>query len=265
MELLVFSAGRAKLDLQHTVDALLRGGAVASVVVQEAQKALYKAALPGVRLVVLPKSVTPTLPAARAWVAAQARKRKDDKKVLMLDDDLSFAVRRKDDPTKFKNAAPADIQRMLTAIDKALDKYAHVGLCSREGGNRVTTNQEATRMSRVLAYNFATVPADVQFDRVLLPEDFDVTLQMLYRGLPNLVLAGWCHNQPGSNTAGGCSEYRTIAVHNEAMQHFGTLHPQVVKIVEKQTKTSWGGQARLDAHVQWKKALAMGRDKSCPF
>lgn len=253
MKILIFSAGRARDSLQHTLSELI--GQDVWLVVQHGEAAAYKKIWS--QLYSLPRGTPRTLPAARAWVAEAFA----GQKVLMLDDDLSFAERRKDDPTKFAKTSLASIKKMLAAIEKKLDKYAHVGLCSREGGNRVTTDQEATRMSRVLAYNLALVPKDVQFDRVLLPEDFDVTLQLLYKGLPNLVLAGWCHNQPGSNTAGGCSVYRTIEVHNAAMLKFGALHPDTVKIVEKQTKTSWGGLPRLDAHVQWKKALAIGRAK----
>lgn len=253
MEILIFSAGRSERQITLEQIAALHP----RIVVQAEQAKEYEQHGFGAYLLKLPPTTPKTLPAARAWAARKYA----GQKVLMLDDDLTFAERRRDDPTKFLTASPSSCRKMITAIEKALDKFAHVGVCSREGGNRVTTDQQATRMSRVLAYNLATVPKDVQFDRVLLPEDFDVTLQLLYHGLPNLVLSGWCHNQPGSNTDGGCSVYRTIDVHNEAMVAFGKLHPGIVKIVEKQTKTSWGGQARLDAVVQWKKALEMGRGK----
>lgn len=255
MEVYIFTAGRASVRLQHTLRELANH-CTPVLVVQDREANEYIARFK--RVFVLPSDVPNTLPAARQYIARVHAKPKRQPKILMLDDDLSFAERRKDDLTKFQAADGDSISRMLAQIERSLDRFAHVGLCSREGGNRFTENQLATRMSRVLAYNLAMVPKDVKFDRVLLPEDFDVTLQLLYRNFPNLVLAGWCHNQPGSNTAGGCSTYRTIEVHNEWMRRFGELHPKTVKIVEKQTKTSWGGEARLDAFVQWKKALAMG-------
>ena len=32
------------------------------------------------------------------------------------------------------------------------------------------------------------------------------------------------------------------------------LHPDFVKVVEKYTKTSWGGGIRTDVRIAWKKA-----------
>jgi hypothetical protein len=42
------------------------------------------------------------------------------------------------------------------------------------------------------------------------------------------------------------------------MIHFGTLHPNIVSVVEKTTKTAWGGGTRMDVIIQWKKALGKG-------
>jgi hypothetical protein len=37
------------------------------------------------------------------------------------------------------------------------------------------------------------------------------------------------------------------------------LHPAFVKVVEKATKTSWGGETRTDVQVSWKKAYASAK------
>lgn len=190
----------------------------------------------------------------RQWIIDHHDKTQQSRFLVMMDDDLTFARRRADDPTKFVPAmATSDF---LGQIQEALENYAHVGVMSREGANRQTQNQEATRMTRVLAYDVAAYKElGIRFDRLAFKTDFDVTLQFLEKGRPNLVLAAWVHDQAGSNASGGCSSTRDEVALVKAAEELHQLHPETVKVVQKTTKTAWGGGTRTDVVIQWKKAL----------
>lgn len=221
-----------------------------TLVVRKDEKKQYAAHHPTMKIAVAPAGIGPT----RDWIIANAT----DPKVLMLDDDLGFYARRKDDPTKFEDMQSGGVDDMLKWVERGLDDYVHLGICPREGGNRVTVDQVNTRLLRMLGYR-----ADVlrkmpfKFSDMRLQEDFYITLSLLQAGYPNIMLSQWCHNQAvGSNAPGGCSTYRTIEVHNKSAQELAAKFPEYVRVVHKQTKTAWGGKARLDCVISWKKAYA---------
>lgn len=227
-----------------------------TLVVQHRERHLYA----GYPILVLPSEIQ-TLPPARQWIV-DTYKRSWPKKCIMMDDDLRFDVRRKDDAIKFVPAKPDDIEHMFAAVVRALDTYAHVGVCSREGGNRETTDQICARMCRILAYDVRILRKNkIRMDRTVAKEDFDTTLQLLRLGYPNIVLAAWVHGQGGSNMRGGCSTYRTIELQNAESQLLARLHPEFVKTVQKTTKTAWGGATRTDVIVQWKRAYESSQQK----
>ncbi len=221
-----------------------------TLVVQKREAHLYD----NYPILVLPASIQ-TISPARQYIMKVAETF-GHKKVVMLDDDLRFDWRRMDDGGKFLVATDKQVEDLFKTIEKKLDKYAHVGVLSREGGNRILTETvECTRMMRVLAYCVETYHKEkIKFDRLPLQEDFDVTLQLLKKGYPNLVLCGWVNGQGSSGAKGGCSHFRTIELHNENAKKLAEFHAPFVKVVEKQTKGAWGGKARLDVMVQWKKA-----------
>lgn len=186
------------------------------------------------------------------------------KHFLMLDDDLDFAVRRTDDPTKFSRATDEDIHKMVEEINASLAYgYKLVGIAAREGANYDTSPFKiASRQLRVHGIDTEFFrKADIRFDRIPFMEDFDVTLQLLELGYPNKVLNNWVHNQRGgSNAPGGCSVTRTLEAHNEAAKQLKNLHPRFVRIVEKESG-NWGG-ARLDVNIAWKKAYMSSQTAS---
>jgi len=191
--------------------------------------------------------------AVRQWIID----RHDGEKLVMLDDDLKFATRRQDDPTKFLPATPTDVARMFRALEDHLDAYTHASICTREGGNRKLNGYEYdTRMLRVLGYNVPKFrKAKVKYDRVPVMEDFDVTLQLLRAGHRNIVLCSWVQDQGSSNAAGGCSTYRTMEVQRQGAEKLKALHPEFVTIVTKPPiKSGWNQQERTDVVIQWKKA-----------
>lgn len=183
--------------------------------------------------------------------------------IIMFDDDLDFAVRRADEPTKFLPANGRDMINMVDTIRQSLyEGYLMVGVSGREGANYDTSQfKEASRQLRVHAINVHKFrKLGIRFDRLPFMEDFDATLQLLEKGYPNRVLNGWVHNQRGgSNAAGGCSETRTLERHNEAAAALQSMHPKFVRLVQKESG-NWGG-ARTDVNIQWKKAYEYGKSQ----
>lgn len=188
----------------------------------------------------------------RQWIITQH----SGDKLAMLDDDIRFDVRRTDEPTKFKPATETDIDAMFKELERVLGKYTHAGVTAREGGNRhVVEYMESTRMLRLLAYNVTKFKGlGARYNRLPVMEDFDVTLQLLRKGHPNIVLNRWVQGQGMSGAVGGCSTYRTMEVQKQGAEGLKKLHPDYVKLVEKTTKNAWGGGTRTDVVISWKKA-----------
>jgi hypothetical protein len=189
-------------------------------------------------------------------------------KLIMMDDDLEFAVRRTDEPTKFNDSYPEDVEQMLNALYVTLDGVAHTSVSPREGANRDTdTFCFNTRMMRVLGYNTKVlVDEHILFKPYTFMCDFGVTLELLTRGYDGIVLNSWVNNQAGSDTTGGCSTQRTPELQAGAAYYLKERFPQFVTVVEKETKTSWGGGVRTDVRVQWKQARASaGKDSKPPL
>jgi hypothetical protein len=113
---------------------------------------------------------------------------------------------------------------------------------------------ENGRVNGALGLNTALLKKlEVKF-RMRLMEDFDLILQVLTKGHRVLTYSKIVYEQVGSNTAGGCSIFRTKELQEEAAKELHKAFPEFVKLVEKKTKHSWQGQSRLDVVVQWKKA-----------
>jgi hypothetical protein len=219
------------------------------LVVQEKEQHHYQSFKDYV--VVLPSHIS-TLSPTRQWIFENA----ETNKFVMMDDDLTFAYRKKDTGVQLHKASMENVLEMFHVLEISLDSYTHVGVSAREGNNRVnSSNKEIARMMRILAYDKQKVlEVGGRFDRIDTKQDFDITLQLLRRGHKNLVLYDFAHNQPGSNNTGGCSVYRDSEMMNRCSHELEELHPEFVKVVEKTTKTSWGGGVRTDVRIAWKKA-----------
>ena len=182
----------------------------------------------------------------------------DTDKLIILDDDLVFARRREDDPTKFRPCSAEDLEQMWTTCFLALDHYAHGGIATREGGNRDTSDYKFnTRAIRGHIFRTDVLrEAGVKLNETKFMSDFDTTLQLLEKGYSNVVINEWVTNQAGSNTEGGCSETRSLLDLADAAYNLHDRHPKFVKVVKKKTKAAWGGGERTDVVIQWKKARA---------
>jgi hypothetical protein len=210
----------------------------------------------GGRILMTPPGIQGIGP-TRQWIIDNAT----SNKIVMLDDDLVFATRRKDAPTKFIPSTPEDIALLFTDIGNRLNNYAHVGVATREGGNRDISNGVVnTRLLRILAYRVDMLRAEsIRFDRLEFMEDFDVTLQLLRAGYENFKINWIVHNQRSSNAPGGCSTYRTLEGQSKAARELKRYHPEFVSVVTKTTKTAWNGATRDDVTIQWKKAIASAK------
>lgn len=208
--------------------------------------------------------------AKRHWLVHEGHNlKKDGPSIIMLDDDLRWYERRKDETDKFEAAKPASIRRMFADVDKMLGKHIHGAIAAREQGHSCADKYRFnTRPLRALAYNVATMrKLGIQFNRLPFMEDFDVTLQLLRAGHSNFIVNGWVHNQSGSGAVGGCSTSRTPEKQAAAANKLAKLHPGFVKVVEKSTKTAWaesGMTTRTDVVIQWKKAYNASQ-KELPF
>lgn len=187
-------------------------------------------------------------------------------KVIMMDDDLSFARRGKriDNPLYLSPCTNDDLVTMVNLIEDHIDHgYAMVGISSREGNNRKEDEwSENVRIMRVFGIHKPSfIEAGCDFTAMKVMEDFDVTLTLLTHGYKNLEINTFTNNQPGSNLDGGCKEYRTLQTQHDAAHALAAKYPGIVKAVEKETKGSWGGGVRTDVRIAWKKAYQRGITK----
>jgi hypothetical protein len=184
---------------------------------------------------------------------------------LMMDDDVRFFVRKSNESWHLRPVAWGDMEQMLAALLDCLAEVASAGVSSREGNNRhgVGTPEDLvlrdTRVMRVLVYRTKEFLA-CEHDRLPVMEDFDVQLQLLRAGLGNANLCYWANDQGQTNAPGGCSLWRTHALHEASAQRLVELHPGYVKLRQKANKTDAEGfGTRTEVTVAWKKAAEDGR------
>jgi len=201
-----------------------------------------------------------TITQTRQWIVDQHDTSLYGAFICMLDDDLKFYRRSAVDPSKFLALdSSTEHAEMFDALHDAwnFDKYAHVGILPREGAHILTENAECIRNMRLLCYDVEVLREKAILFRTSGREDFDVQLQLIKAGYKNLALYRWCHNQKGSGLVGGVSDYLTLSDRSSMCQELKDFHPDLVEIVEKHTKTAWGGQSRLDVRIAWKKAYTL--------
>ena len=190
----------------------------------------------------------------------------DDPRICMLDDDLKFHIR-SGDGHKLRSCEPDEYYKIFELLDRYMDMgYGHCGISDRNGNNRKVGNsveelfEENTRYIRVLAYDLNICKGRAKHGRVEVMEDFDIALQLLRNGVPNIVSYYYAQGQVQSNADGGCSTYRTQEVQAKAAEKMKLMHPDFVRVVEKETKTEWGWGSRKDVVISWKKAYASSRN-----
>ncbi len=179
----------------------------------------------------------------------------------MLDDDVSLVVRKSADATSLRKGAASDWDECLSAVEHHLSLYAHVGISARGGNNQLGVGGprdlviENTRTLRALAYDTEKF-LSVEHGRVDVMEDFDVNLQILRRGWKNANLGYWAQDQKMTGAPGGCSTYRSHAVHETAARKLAELHSPFVRLVDKKNRGGGEFGTRKEVVISWKQAFA---------
>lgn len=197
--------------------------------------------------------------AKRKWIVDQCQ----EEKIVMLDDDLRFAVRRDDNPGLFRAAEHKDISRAFFEMEEILSEdVPHASFAARGGSIGTLARQgdwqvSGKRAMYVLGFFLPTVRQHAEFGRVLTHEDIDVTLQLLSAGYPNAVNFTVVVDQK-LGSPGGCDIERNINESNEDVMRLAELHKEFITVSKKSYKNS---PDRLEVVCQWMKCLNAGMAK----
>ena len=192
------------------------------------------------------------------------------KTFIMCDDDIiDWATRISPDSHKLRQSTQEDMLEMFTWVQSSLEDYAHVSISPR-GNNMIRNSQgvwvgeKPLTMTNVRTIRFLAYQTDaflsVEHGRVPIMEDFDVNLQLLEKGYKNIQSYWWTQDQRQTALPGGCSDYRSLGVHDTGARKLAELHPHFVKLVEKENKSkvtyNKDFTKRTEVVIQWKKAYA---------
>jgi hypothetical protein len=238
------------------------------VVVPPDQNDAYRLALNlhGRRDVVVLSCPEKGIAKTRHWIGLHCRKRKINK-FAMFDDDLNFAVRKSAENNLLRPQEHKDVLEMLDWVDSALDEYAHVGISPRDAAKtqRVETGDKPLtllnkRTLRTLCYQTDAF-LSVKHGRVQVMEDFDVNLQLIRSGRPNIQTYWWTNDQRQTGSPGGCASYRSHEVHEESAIKLAELHAPFVTLRTKINKgqvikSAAAFRERKEVTIYWEKAYA---------
>jgi hypothetical protein len=194
----------------------------------------------------------------REWIVQEWLKAEYDK-VIMLDDDLTFATRISADDTGLRQIRGDELIPEFQRIeDKLGPAHPHVGFGPRQGNHLESGGWKSPgKMVYSLGYYLPIVAKECRWDLVELREDYCVTLQLLLNGYPNAIWTGTVVDQK-TNARGGCSIYRTVEMSDSEAAKLAELFPGYVSVVDREYETSLH---RKETIVQWQKALEDGRRK----
>lgn len=197
----------------------------------------------------------------RAWIMVQALA-KGQRYIAQLDDDLDFYIRKTPGDWHLRYATPSEVSGLFDGwLAWLRSGYSHVGVSLRQNNNRMedpTLVQFCTKSIMAMANDLVTMDKrDCHWGRLQLMSDYDVTLQLLRAGHPNVVTFRYAVGHRSSNQPGGCSVYRTPATLAMAAEGLARLHPGFVKVEEKHIKGQWFKgpvEPRKDVRVAWQRA-----------
>lgn len=208
-----------------------------------------------------------TIAQKRKWIVEWARKQGHDR-VIMLDDDMYFFVKRTDDVGLLRKAESDDVQNWFGELFGVLGPdIPHVGAHSRMGSQSWTPGWRVGRCMYLLGYYLPVVLENAEFGRIETREDMDVTLQLLRAGYPCAVTTTFVTEQLGGwgsgrkTDVGGCHGQRTVESSNADADRLAELHPGLVRVVEKKYKDS---VPRREVVCSWEKALQEGQQRRFP-
>jgi hypothetical protein len=175
-------------------------------------------------------------------------------KVLMLDDDLSSWASLSEGGKYLKDErSPV---RAIAVIDDLLTTNVHAAIGHRQFANGKPLVEYNSRMLRALGYRTDMVKSHGIRYELPLMEDFEMTLKLLTIGYKNAIYYGVVQDQAKSGAPGGCSELRTLELHNACAERLAEMFPKYVKVREV---PGWDLGVRKDVSVQWKRAYRDGQ------
>ena len=257
----IYIPSKSRPNVQRTYDHLppvLREKT--QMVVPEEDAVAYGRNYGADRILVCPlRGIAPT----RDAIVQQARGLGQDK-IVMLDDDLIFQRFRADG--KITNCTPDEVVQAFKWLEMTLDTYVHAGFAIRfsdKGGGYL--DKSPGRMMHVLGYNINRLPEDATFWRGVTDygtfsmDDFNMTLQLLTRGIPNVVSGEWRTSPSAGNSKGGASTWRNLQTQNQSAHDLARLFPQYVALRSKNNWQGIEGGQMYDVTVQWKRAYGTNR------
>lgn len=258
MKILVTTLGR--IDEQITLNSFgpLCEERGVSLVVQDHEYSSHKAKFGQLQVINLPTSIK-TLGPTRRYLLGRFNR----EKVILLDDDLLFYYRPDPFDWHLKYTPHEHLRKMLSEVEEALDKYAHVSVSAREGNNTVAEyGRENGRYMRFLAYNTAMFPDGLDIGRVDGMSDFDLNLQLLRKGIPSYTFYRYAQGHTGTQAPGGCALNRTHQTHEQEIKKMIEWHGPFVKPRLKKNKTGGEFGTRTELTIYWKKAFESSQRKT---
>lgn len=134
-------------------------------------------------------------------------------------------------------------------------EYRHTCIASRQNNNRQRKEtMEAGRAMHAMGHHRRTLlDNDIRFDEIKFREDFNVTLHLLKRGIPNLIMNNFVVNPLSYGAKGGAFEERTITRSDIAAVKLAKAHAPFVKVVDRKYKESI---SRKEVIIYWQKCFA---------
>lgn len=194
--------------------------------------------------------------ATRNWIMGMHRR--EDGKLLMMDDDLRFYARERlgvmEENRTLRIATPDDISAMLSALELALEEHAHAAISPRQFNNALPDKPRIYgRYFRFFALNPALIPGWPISSPLEVGEDLELAVQLYKMGLPAQIFSIWAHDDSrGTNSRGGCSSYRDHEMQERSIRKMAELHAPFVQVVEKRVKMGGEFGHRLDPKIDWR-------------
>lgn len=194
--------------------------------------------------------------------------------IVMLDDDVVLQKRRGEMIKGQKvpgitNCDPSEYPEAFAWIEEKLKVYAHCGWGLRFNGfAQPGDEQSPARMMHCLAYNMQVIrDTGVRFCNGVDPsihsmDDFNMTLQLLTKGYPNVISLVYRASPAPSNSRGGASTWRTLETQNASARKMKELFPNFVEMRLKDNWPGMEGAEMYDITAKWRKALEFGRSQN---
>lgn len=183
--------------------------------------------------------------------------------MLMIDDDVSFAVRDGFDSTDPGLRVPAWLRKELR--DRVLELFKDkpvVGVGSRLFFQSRPFLTENKQTGWAWGYRVADVRPTLRriYGRLQLLEDVDWCLTLLEDGIPNVIsnyLLASSSKVGQRPEDGGCAIYRTPEMVADQVTKFQRYHPHTVKVVAPR-RGNLGEATQYRQRILWSRALGAG-------